>query len=331
MEDSDKLKAIKTAIEDIEKAHGKGSIMCVGEDTVVDNIDVISTGSLGLDKALGIGGVPRGRIVEIYGQESSAKTTLALHIIANAQKNGGRAAFIDVENALSLTYAQNLGVDVSRLYVSQPDSGEQALDIVEKLVRTSSFDVVVVDSVAALVPKAELEGGFGDVCMGLMARLMSQAMRKLSSIISRANTCVIFINQMRDKIGVMYGPSTVTTGGKALKFYATIRLDIARISQITVGDKVVGGRTRVKVAKNKLAIPFQVAEFDIVYGEGISKTAEIIDLGVEYEIVSKSGTWYAYGETRLGHGIEAAKKYLVDNPEVCAEIERKVRDEIGYK
>jgi recombination protein RecA len=331
MEDSEKFKAIQDAIEALEKNYGKGSVMYMGESQVTKDVDVIRTGSIGLDNALGIGGVPRGRIVEIFGPDASGKTTLSLHIIANAQKNGGYAAFIDVENALSIPYAQALGVDVTKLYVSQPDSGEQALGIVESLIKSKSFDVIVIDSVAALVPKAEIEGDFGDSHMGLHARLMSQALRKLTFVISKTNTCCIFINQLREKIGVMYGDPTVTTGGRALKFYASVRIDIRRTGQITTGDTISGGRTKVKIAKNKLAIPFQTTEFDIVYGKGISKLGEIIELGVEYKIVDKSGTWYSYGETRIGHGIEKTKEWLEEHPDISDEIEAKVREKIANK
>lgn len=321
----ERLKALELAIATIEKQHGKGSIIRLGEDRAAVPVDVISTGSIALDAALGVGGVPRGRVVEIFGPESSGKTTLALHIIAEAQKMGGLAAFIDAEHALSIGYSRALGVDLDNLYISQPDTGEQALDIAETLVRSGAVDVVVVDSVAALVPKAELEGEMGDSHMGLQARLMSQALRKLTSVISKSHTCCIFINQLRDKIGVMFGSPETTTGGRALKFYASVRLDIRRISNITEGDSIVGNRTRVKVAKNKLAAPFAVVEFDIIYGEGIGRLPELIDIGVENKIVEKSGTWYSYGEIRMGHGRENTQRYLKEHPELADEIEAKVR------
>ncbi len=324
VENSEKKKALDLAISQIEKQFGKGSIMRLGENFKM-NLDVIPTGSLDLDIALGIGGVPRGRIVEIYGPESSGKTTLTLHIVAEAQKLGGIAAFIDAEHALDPTYAKRLGVDVDNLVISQPDTGEQALEITESLVRSNAVDVVVVDSVAALVPKAEIEGEMGDSHMGLQARLMSQALRKLAGSISKSNTTVIFINQLREKIGVMFGSPETTTGGRALKFYASVRLDIRRIDAIKQGDAIIGNRTRVKVVKNKVAPPFKQAEFDIMYGLGISKDGNILDVGVTADIINKSGSWYSYGEHRLGQGRENSKDFLRDNPEIAMEIEKKIR------
>lgn len=328
IENSEKKKALDLAISQIEKQFGKGSIMRLGENFKM-NLDVIPTGSLDLDIALGIGGVPRGRIVEIYGPESSGKTTLTLHIIAEAQKLGGIAAFIDAEHALDPTYAKNLGVDVDNLIISQPDTGEQALEITESLVRSNAVDIVVVDSVAALVPKAEIEGEMGDSHMGLQARLMSQALRKLAGSISKSNTTVIFINQLREKIGVMFGSPETTTGGRALKFYASVRLDIRRIDAIKQGDAIVGNRTRVKVVKNKVAPPFKQAEFDIMYGLGISKDGNILDTGVTADIINKSGSWYSYEEQRLGQGRENSKDFLRDNPEISKEIETKIRIKFG--
>ncbi len=320
----DKLKALETAISQIERQFGKGAIMRLGQQEAVA-VNVIPTGSLGLDAALGVGGIPRGRVVEIFGPESSGKTTLALHVIAQAQQAGGLAAFIDAEHALDPEYCGKLGVDVENLLVAQPDSGEQALEIAETLIRSASVDVVVVDSVAALVPRAELEGEMGDASVGLQARLMSQAMRKLTAIVSKSKTCVIFINQIREKIGVMFGNPETTTGGRALKFYASVRLDIRRIGAIKSGEEVVGSRTKVKVVKNKVAAPFRVAEFDILYGEGISKAGELIDLGLEHRLITKSGTWFSYGEARLGQGRENARAYLRENPELAAELEAKLR------
>jgi len=320
----DKLKALETAISQIERQFGKGAIMRLGQQEAVA-VNVIPTGSLGLDAALGVGGIPRGRVVEIFGPESSGKTTLALHVIAQAQQAGGLAAFIDAEHALDPEYCGKLGVDVENLLVAQPDSGEQALEIAETLIRSASVDVVVVDSVAALVPRAELEGEMGDASVGLQARLMSQAMRKLTAIVSKSKTCVIFINQIREKIGVMFGNPETTTGGRALKFYASVRLDIRRIGAIKSGEEVVGSRTKVKVVKNKVAAPFRVAEFDILYGEGISKAGELIDLGLEHRLITKSGTWFSYGDARLGQGRENARAYLRDNPELAAELESKLR------
>ncbi|MGF1611145.1 MAG: recombinase RecA [Kiloniellales bacterium] len=325
----DKDKALQAALGQIERAFGKGSIMRLGEREGVVETEVVSTGSLGLDIALGIGGLPRGRVVEIYGPESSGKTTLALHVIAEAQKIGGTCAFIDAEHALDPAYAGKLGVDVGELLISQPDAGEQALEIADTLVRSGAIDVLVVDSVAALVPRAELEGEMGDQLPGLQARLMSQALRKLTSSISKSRTMVLFINQLRQKIGVMFGNPETTTGGQALKFYASIRLDIRRIGAIKDRDTVVGNQTRVKVVKNKMAPPFRVVEFDIMYGEGVSKTGELLDLGVQAGIVEKSGAWFSYDGQRIGQGRENAKTFLRENPEVAAGIERKVRENAG--
>ena len=328
-EDSvDKQKALEAALGQIERAFGKGSIMKLGAEQVVAT-ETVSTGSLGLDIALGIGGLPRGRVVEIYGPESSGKTTLALHVIAEAQKTGGTCAFIDAEHALDPSYAGKLGGDVAELLISQPDTGEQALEIADTLVRSGAIDVLVIDSVAALVPRAELEGEMGDVLPGLQARLMSQALRKLTSSIARSKTLVIFINQIRMKIGVMFGNPETTSGGNALKFYSTIRLDIRRIGAIKDRDKVVGNQTRVKVVKNKMAPPFRTVEFDIMFGEGISKTGELLDLGVQAGIVEKSGAWFSYGGQRIGQGRENAKAFLRDQTEMAAEIERKVRENAG--
>ncbi|KXG75813.1 hypothetical protein AN619_15670 [Thermotalea metallivorans] len=309
----------------IEKQFGKGSIMKLGEDTSRLNVEAISTGSLDLDIAIGIGGIPRGRIIEIYGPESSGKTTVALHVIAEVQKNGGIAAFIDAEHALDPVYAKNLGVNIDDLIVSQPDTGEQALEICEALVRSGAIDVIVIDSVAALVPKAEIEGDMGDSHVGLQARLMSQALRKLAGAINKSKTSAIFINQLRDKVGVMFGNPETTTGGKALKFYASVRLDVRRVESIKQGEDVIGSRTRVKVVKNKVAPPFKQAEFDIMYGTGISKEGSVLDCAVNMEIVKKSGAWYSYGEHRLGQGRENAKQFLADNREILLEIENKVR------
>ncbi len=321
---SDKKKALKTAMEQIEKAYGKGSVMRLGEnqDTVVESIP---TGSLSLDLALGIGGVPRGRIIEIYGPESSGKTTLALHILAEAQKKGGEVAFIDAEHALDPTYARALGVDIDSMLISQPDTGEQGLEICEALVRSGALDVVVVDSVAALVPRAEIEGDMGDSHVGLLARLMSQALRKLAGSIAKTNCIVIFINQLREKVGVTYGNPEVTTGGRALKFYSSVRIDVRRIEALKVGTDVIGNRTRTKIVKNKVAPPFREAEFDILYGEGISKLGELVDLGVRLDLIQKSGSWFSMGDIRLGQGKDAAKQYLRDNPEVAAEVEATIR------
>jgi recombination protein RecA len=327
----DKLKALNAALSQIEKQFGKGSVMRLGDSDVIPDIQVVSTGSLGLDIALGVGGLPRGRVVEIYGPESSGKTTLTLQVIAEMQKIGGTAAFIDAEHALDPAYAQKLGVNVSDLLVSQPDTGEQALEIVDMLVRSGSVDVVVVDSVAALTPKAEIEGEMGDSHMGLQARLMSQALRKLTANIKRSNTLVIFINQIRMKIGVMFGNPETTTGGNALKFYASVRLDIRRIGAIKRGEEVVGSETRVKVVKNKVAPPFKQTEFDILYGEGISREGEIIELGVLHKIVDKSGAWYAYNGEKIGQGKDNAREYLKEHPEIAREIEAKIRAAVGVK
>ncbi|MEA4960831.1 recombinase RecA [Lutispora sp.] len=322
---NDKKKALEAAISQVEKQFGKGSIMKLGENTKL-NLECISTGSLDLDIALGIGGVPRGRVVEIFGPESSGKTTVALHIIAEAQKNGGDAAFIDAEHALDPIYAKKLGVDIDNLIVSQPDTGEQALEICETLVRSGAIDVIVIDSVAALVPKAEIDGDMGDAHVGLQARLMSQALRKLAGAINKSNTTAIFINQLREKVGVMFGNPETTPGGKALKFYASVRMDVRRVETIKQGNDMVGSRTRVKVVKNKVAPPFRQAEFDIMYGEGISKEGSILDVAVNNDIIQKSGAWYSYGDIRLGQGRENARQYLKDNPEVTGEIEAKVRE-----
>ena len=322
--DMDKMKAIESAMGQIEKQFGKGSIMKLGEHSSL-NVDAISTGSLDLDIALGIGGVPRGRIIEIYGPESSGKTTVALHISAEAQKRGGAVAFIDAEHALDPSYARNVGVDTENLIVSQPDTGEQGLEITEALVRSGAIDVVVVDSGAALVPRAEIEGEMGDSHVGLQARLMSQALRKLTGTINKSNCIVIFINQLREKVGVMFGNPETTTGGRALKFYSSIRMDVRRIDSIKQGDEIIGNRTRVKIMKNKVAPPFKVAEFDIMYNEGISKVGNIIDVGVKESIVQKSGAWFSYNDIRLGQGRENAKQYLRENPEVALEIENQIR------
>ncbi len=329
MAESDRNRAIELAMGQIEKQFGKGSIMRLGEDAVLPDIKSIPTGALSLDIALGIGGVPCGRIVEVYGPESSGKTTLALHIAAEAQKKGGVAAFIDAEHALDVHYARKLGVNTDDLLISQPDTGEQALEIVEVLVRSGAIDVLIIDSVAALVPRAEIEGEMGDSHMGLQARLMSQALRKLTGTISKSNCCVIFINQIRMKIGVMFGNPETTTGGNALKFYASIRMDIRRIASLKQGQDAIGNRTRVKVVKNKVAPPFKEAEFDIMYGTGISKEGDLVDLGVECNIVEKSGSWFSYGEERIGQGRENAKKFLIDHPETAADIEARVLEHFG--
>jgi len=325
---TDKLKAAETALSQIERQFGKGSIMRLGAKEFIP-IAAISTGSIGVDAALGVGGVPRGRIIEIFGPESSGKTTLSLHIIAEAQKAGGLAAFIDAEHALDAEYAKKLGVDVDNLLVSQPDSGEQALEIAEVLVRSGAIDVIVIDSVAALVPRAELEGEMGDSHVGLQARLMSQAMRKLTGILAKSKTSMIFINQIREKIGVMFGNPETTTGGRALKFYSSVRLDIRRTNQIKEGEEVVGSRVKVKVVKNKVAAPFRQAEFDVGYGEGISKTGELLDIGIEHKIIEKSGSWFSYGDVRLGQGRENAKLFIKENSDLSAEIEGKVRRLLG--
>lgn len=327
MSNSDKLKALQLTLDKLEKSYGKGAIMKLG-DTAVEPIEAISTGSLGLDIALGIGGLPKGRVVEIYGPESSGKTTLATHVIAEAQKKGGIAAIIDAEHAFDKYYAQKLGVDVENLLISQPDNGEQALEIADNLIRSGAIDVIVIDSVAALVPKGEIEGEMGDSKMGLQARLMSQALRKLTGTISKTNCCCIFINQLREKIGVMFGNPETTTGGNALKFYASVRLDIRRTSQIKDSDEVSGNRVKVKIVKNKVAPPFRIAEFDIMFGEGISKVGEIIDLGVDYNIIKKSGSWFSYGDTKLGQGRDAVKNLILDNPDLMDELEAKIRAEV---
>ena len=320
---ADKLKALQMAIDKIEKDHGKGTIMKLGDNKVVD-VPVIPTGSIGLNAALGVGGYPRGRVIEIFGPESSGKTTLAIHAIAEAQKAGGIAAIIDAEHAFDRFYAEKLGVDVENLFISQPDDGEQALEIADQLIRSSAIDIIVIDSVAALTPKAEIEGDMGDNRVGLQARLMSQALRKLTASINKTNTCCIFINQLREKIGVMFGNPETTTGGNALKFYASIRLDIRRATQIKEGDEVIGNQTRVKVVKNTVAPPFRKAEFDIMFGEGISKAGEIIDMGVETGIIKKSGSWFSYGDSKLAQGRDACKRLIQDNPELASELEEKI-------
>ena len=322
---SEKLKALQATISKIEKDFGKGTIMKLGDQPDC-SVSTIASGSIGLDHALGIGGYPRGRVIEIYGPESSGKTTLAIHAIAEAQKNGGIAAIIDAEHAFDRTYAKNLGVNVDTLLISQPDNGEQALEIADNLIRSGAIDIIVIDSVAALTPKAEIEGEMGDSKVGLHARLMSQALRKLTANISRTNTCCIFINQLREKIGVMFGNPEVTTGGNALKFYASVRIDVRKIGQLKDGDDATGSRTRVKIVKTKMAPPFRKAEFDIVFGEGISKIGEIIDLGVEYNIINKAGSWFSYGETKIGQGRDAVKQILMDNPQLADEIEAKIRE-----
>lgn len=327
-ESKEKQKALDLAILQIEKQFGKGSIMRLGAREAID-VPVIPTGSISIDYALGVGGMPRGRVVEIYGPEASGKTTLALHILAEAQKQNGMAAFIDAEHAMDPEYSKRLGVNVDNLFISQPDNGEQALDIAEVLVRSGAIDVVVIDSVAALVPRAELEGEMGDSHVGLQARLMSQALRKLTAIVSKSKTCLIFINQMREKIGVMFGNPETTTGGRALKFYSTIRVDIRRIGSIKEGDKIIGNRTKLKVVKNKLAAPFRIAEFDIMYGEGISREGDILDLALAHNIFQKSGSWVSYGNIRLGQGRENTKKFLNDNPDLCLEVEEKLRASLG--
>ncbi len=324
----EKLKALQLTLDKLDKAYGKGAIMRMG-DQAIENVEVIPTGSLGLDIALGIGGLPKGRVIEIYGPESSGKTTLTLHAIASVQKAGGIAAFIDAEHAFDRSYAEKLGIDTENLLISQPDNGEQALEITENLIRSGAIDIIVIDSVAALVPKSEIEGEMGDSKMGLHARLMSQALRKLTGTINKTGCCCIFINQLREKIGVMFGNPETTTGGNALKFYASVRLDIRRIGQIKDGDTVVGNRTRVKVVKNKVAPPFRQAEFDIMYGEGISKVGEIVDLGVEHNIIKKSGSWFSYGDTKLGQGRDAVKILFNDNEGLMEEIEGKIREALS--
>ncbi|MGI4803675.1 MAG: recombinase RecA [Janthinobacterium lividum] len=325
---TDKLKALQLTLDKLEKSYGKGTVMKLG-DTTIEPIEFIPTGSIGLDIALGIGGLPKGRVVEIYGPESSGKTTLAIHAIAESQKRGGIAAFIDAEHAFDRIYAQKLGVDIENLLISQPDNGEQALEIADNLIRSGAIDIIVIDSVAALVPKAEIEGEMGDSKMGLQARLMSQALRKLTGMISKTGCCCIFINQLREKIGVMFGNPETTTGGNALKFYASVRLDVRRISQIKDTDEVSGNRVKVKIVKNKVAPPFRLAEFDIMFGEGISKAGEIIDLGVEYNIIKKAGSWFSYGDTRLGQGRDAVKALILDNPEMMEELEKKIKDAVA--
>ena len=326
-DNSKKMEVLNATLERLEKIYGKGSVMRLG-DTPHEAMDVISTGSLGLDIALGVGGLPKGRVIEIFGPESSGKTTLALHAISEAQKNGGIAAFIDAEHAFDRFYAEKLGVDINNLLISQPDNGEQALEIADNLIRSGAIDILVVDSVAALTPKSEIEGEMGDSKMGLQARLMSQAMRKLTATISKTNCCCIFINQLREKIGVMFGNPETTTGGNALKFYASVRIDIRRQTQIKEGENVVGNHVKVKVIKNKVAPPFRTAEFDIVYGEGISKAGEIIDMGVEYKVIKKSGSWFSYNDAKLAQGREAAKQIVNDNPELMKELEDKIKEAI---
>ncbi len=329
MERDDRLKALDAAISQIEKQYGKGAVMKLGDPSAQMHVETIPTGSLSLDLALGLGGIPKGRIIEIYGPESSGKTTVTLHMIAEVQKRGGIAGFIDAEHALDPVYAKNIGVDIDNLYISQPDNGEQALEITETMVRSGAIDIVVVDSVAALVPKAEIDGDMGDSHVGLQARLMSQALRKLTAVISKSNCTVVFINQLREKVGVMFGSPETTTGGRALKFYSSVRLDVRRIEALKQSGEVVGNRTRVKVVKNKIAPPFKEAEFDIVFGEGISRVGDILDLAADNNIVSKSGAWYAYEGSKIGQGRENAKQYLRENPAVCEEIEQKVREHFG--
>ncbi len=326
MERDEKLKALDAALGQIERQFGKGAIMKLGDPTVQMNVETIPTGSLSLDIALGLGGIPKGRVIEIYGPESSGKTTVTLHMIAEVQKRGGIAGFIDAEHALDPVYAKNIGVDIDNLYISQPDCGEQALEITETMVRSGAVDIIVVDSVAALVPKAEIDGDMGDSHVGLQARLMSQALRKLTAVISKSNCTVIFINQLREKVGVMFGNPETTTGGRALKFYSSVRLDVRRIEALKQGGEVIGNRTRVKIVKNKVAPPFKEAEFDIMFGQGISTQGDILDLAAENNIINKSGAWYAYEGNKIGQGRENAKQYLKDNPQICAEVERKVRE-----
>ena len=326
MEREEKLKALDAALGQIERQFGKGAVMKLGDPSVQMNVETIPTGSLSLDLALGLGGIPKGRIIEIYGPESSGKTTVTLHMIAEVQKRGGIAGFIDAEHALDPVYAKNIGVDIDNLYISQPDCGEQALEITETMVRSGAVDIIVVDSVAALVPKAEIDGDMGDSHVGLQARLMSQALRKLTAVISKSNCTVVFINQLREKVGIMFGNPETTTGGRALKFYSSVRLDVRRIESLKQGGEVIGNRTRVKVVKNKIAPPFKEAEFDIMFGEGISVVGDILDLAAENNIINKSGAWFAYEGNKIGQGRENAKQYLKDNPAVCAEVERKVRE-----
>ena len=326
MERDEKLKALDAALGQIERQFGKGAVMKLGDPSVQMNVETIPTGSISLDLALGLGGIPKGRIIEIYGPESSGKTTVTLHMIAEVQKRGGIAGFIDAEHALDPVYAKNIGVDIDNLYISQPDCGEQALEITETMVRSGAVDIIVVDSVAALVPKAEIDGDMGDSHVGLQARLMSQALRKLTAVISKSNCTVVFINQLREKVGIMFGNPETTTGGRALKFYSSVRLDVRRIESLKQGGEVIGNRTRVKVVKNKIAPPFKEAEFDIMFGEGISVVGDILDLAADNNIINKSGAWYAYEGNKIGQGRENAKQYLKDNPAVCAEVERKVRE-----
>lgn len=331
MEREDKLKALDAAISQIERQYGKGAVMKLGDNTANMNVETVPTGSLSLDIALGLGGIPKGRIVEIYGPESSGKTTVTLHMIAEVQKRGGIAGFIDAEHALDPNYAKNIGVDIDNLYISQPDSGEQALEITETMVRSGAIDIVVVDSVAALTPKAEIDGDMGDSHVGLQARLMSQALRKLTAVISKSNCTVIFINQLREKVGIMFGNPETTTGGRALKFYSSVRLDVRRIEQLKQSGEAIGNRTRVKVVKNKIAPPFKEAEFDIMFGEGISRVGDILDLAAENGIINKSGAWYAYEGNKIGQGRENAKQFLRDNPQMCAEVEARVRELFGLE
>ena len=326
MERDERLNALDAALGQIERQYGKGAVMKLGDPTVQMNVETIPTGSLSLDIALGLGGIPKGRVIEIYGPESSGKTTVTLHMIAEVQKRGGIAGFIDAEHALDPVYAKNIGVDIDNLYISQPDCGEQALEITEMMVRSGAVDIIVVDSVAALVPKAEIDGDMGDSHVGLQARLMSQALRKLTAVISKSNCTVVFINQLREKVGVMFGNPETTTGGRALKFYSSVRLDVRRIEALKQGGEVIGNRTRVKVVKNKVAPPFREAEFDIMFGAGISTEGDILDLAAENNIINKSGAWYAYEGNKIGQGRENAKQYLKDNPQICAEVERKVRE-----
>jgi len=329
MNREDKLKALDAALTQIEKAYGKGSVMKLGDSGVNMNIETIPTGSISLDIALGLGGIPKGRVIEVYGPESSGKTTVALHMVAEVQKRGGIAGFIDAEHALDPVYAKNIGVDIDNLYISQPDNGEQALEITETMVRSGAVDIVIVDSVAALVPKAEIDGEMGDSHVGLQARLMSQALRKLTAVISKSNCVVIFINQLREKVGVMFGNPETTTGGRALKFYSSVRLDVRRIETLKQGGEVIGNRVRVKVVKNKIAPPFKEAEFDIMFGKGISREGDILDLAAKDNIIEKSGAWFAYGGSKIGQGRENAKQYLADNPDILAEVEEKVRTKYG--
>ncbi|MDF2511504.1 MAG: recA [Herbinix sp.] len=331
MAKDDKIRALESALAQIEKQYGKGSVMKLGDNTANMNIETIPTGSISLDIALGLGGVPKGRILEVYGPESSGKTTVALHMVAEVQKRGGIAGFIDAEHALDPVYAKNIGVDIDNLYISQPDNGEQALEITETMVRSGAVDIIIVDSVAALVPRAEIDGDMGDSHVGLQARLMSQALRKLTAVISKSNCIVVFINQLREKVGVMFGNPETTTGGRALKFYSSIRLDVRRIESLKQGGEVVGNRTRIKVVKNKIAPPFKEAEFDIMFGKGISREGDVLDLAADSNIVIKSGAWYAYNDAKIGQGRENAKQYLIENPSIFVEIEEKVRDKYGLR